>query len=121
LHRVLLFYRERSGGNGDSAVDRLLVVGDSLDKQRVADVANETLGVNLRPMAAADVGLAIPQAATSTLTRSPRLRAWPAWRGKLVSPKPEVRGQNSGATGVDSSVFFAASDSWLLTCSALKH
>ena len=60
LHRVLLFYRERSGGNGDSAVDRLLVVGDSLDKQRVADVANETLGVNLRPMAAADVGLAIP-------------------------------------------------------------
>jgi Tfp pilus assembly PilM family ATPase len=60
LHRVLLFYRERSGGNGASAVDRLLVVGDSLDKQRVADVANETLGVNLRPMAAADVGLAIP-------------------------------------------------------------
>src|SRR5882724_2385316 len=60
LHRVLLFYRERSGGNGDSAVDRLLVVGDSLDKQRVADVASETLGVRLRPMAAADVGLAIP-------------------------------------------------------------
>jgi Tfp pilus assembly PilM family ATPase len=60
LHRVLLFYRERSGGNGESAVDRLLVVGDSLDKQRVADVASETLGVNLRPMVAADVGLAIP-------------------------------------------------------------
>jgi len=60
LHRVLLFYRERSGGNGESAVDRLLVVGDSLDKQRVAEVASETLGVNLRPMAAADVGLAIP-------------------------------------------------------------
>jgi hypothetical protein len=60
LHRVLLFYRERSGGNGESAVDRLLVVGDSLDKQRVAEVASETLGVNLRPMVAADVGLAIP-------------------------------------------------------------
>ena len=60
LHRVLLFYRERSGTNGESAVDRLLVVGDSLNKQRVAEVARETLGVNLRPMAAADVGLAIP-------------------------------------------------------------
>src|SRR5437899_2305568 len=26
LHRVLLFYRERSGDNGESAVDRLLIV-----------------------------------------------------------------------------------------------
>ena len=60
LHRVLLFYSERSGTNGESAVDRLLIVGDSLDKQRVADVASETLGVHLQPMAAADVGLAIP-------------------------------------------------------------
>ncbi len=60
LHRVLLFYRERSGNNGEGAVDRLLVVGDSLDKQRVSEVASETLGVNLRPMAAADVGLVIP-------------------------------------------------------------
>ncbi|PYS83323.1 MAG: hypothetical protein DMF70_06870 [Acidobacteria bacterium] len=53
LHRVLLFYRQRSGGNGESMVDRLLIVGDNLDKQRV-------VGVHLRPMAAADVGLAIP-------------------------------------------------------------
>lgn len=63
LHRVLLFYRERSGsvGPGDgAAVDRLLVVGDWLDKQRVVAVAQETLGVNLKPMNAADVGLAIP-------------------------------------------------------------
>lgn len=60
LHRVLLFYRERAGGNGDGAVDRLLVVGDGLDKQRVAEVAGETLGVSLHPMAAADVGLVIP-------------------------------------------------------------
>jgi hypothetical protein len=60
LHRVLLFYRERSGGNGESAVDRLLVVGDSLNKQRVAEVASETLRVSLQPMAALDVGLVIP-------------------------------------------------------------
>ena len=63
LHRVLLFYRERSGSNGqqnDASVDRLLVVGEGLDKQRVSEVARETLGVNLRPMEAADVGLVIP-------------------------------------------------------------
>jgi hypothetical protein len=63
LHRVLLFYRERSGanGSGDSAsVDRLLLVGDWLDKQRVVSIAQETLGVMLRPLTAADVGLVIP-------------------------------------------------------------
>ena len=63
LHRVLLFYRERSGsnGSGDSAsVDRLLLVGDWLDKQRVVTIAQETLGVTLRPLTAADVGLVIP-------------------------------------------------------------
>lgn len=63
LHRVLLFYRERSGatGQGESAlVDRLLIVGDRLDKQRVATIAQETLGVTLKPLGAADVGLLIP-------------------------------------------------------------
>jgi len=63
LHRVLLFYRERSGSNGQgegASVDRLLVVGDGLDKQRVVDIAYETLGVKLKPLNAADVGLVIP-------------------------------------------------------------
>ena len=63
LHRVLLFYRERSGSNGQgegALVDRLLIVGDRLDKQRVATIAQETLGVNLKPLGAADVGLVIP-------------------------------------------------------------
>jgi hypothetical protein len=63
LHRVLLFYRERSGSNGQgegALVDRLLIVGEGLDKQRVATIAQETLGVNLKPLGAADVGLMIP-------------------------------------------------------------
>ncbi len=61
LHRVLLFYRERSGSNGDgSPVNRLLVVGEGLDKNRVAEIARESLGANLRPLDAADVGLSIP-------------------------------------------------------------
>lgn len=63
LHRVLLFYRERAGANGPagaSSVDRLLVVGDALDKGRVAQIVQETLGVSLTPLGAADVGLEIP-------------------------------------------------------------
>jgi Tfp pilus assembly PilM family ATPase len=63
LHRVLLFYRERSGANDEgngASVDRLLIVGNGLDKQRVAAIAEETLGVKLEPLGAADVGLVIP-------------------------------------------------------------
>ena len=63
LHRVLLFYRERSGAPGPGVgphVNRLLVVGDWLDKERVVDIARESLGVSLKPMNAADVGLIIP-------------------------------------------------------------
>jgi hypothetical protein len=61
LHRILLFYRERAGSNGhESSVNRLLVMGERLDKKRVAEIAQETLGVDLRPLNAADVGLMIP-------------------------------------------------------------
>lgn len=61
LHRVLLFYRDRSATNGHAtSVNRLLVMGDRLDKQRVAEIAQETLGVRLEPLAAADVGLSVP-------------------------------------------------------------
>lgn len=61
LHRVLLFYRDRSGSNGDAtSISRLLVMGDRLDKQRVAAVAEETLGIKLQPLGASDVGLSVP-------------------------------------------------------------
>ena len=62
LHRVLLFYRGQPGvdNNDQSSVDRLLVVGDSLDKQRVTEIAQETLGIGLNPLNAADVGLLLP-------------------------------------------------------------
>jgi len=63
LHRVLLFYRERSGSSGESeiaTVDRLLVLGDGLDKRRVAEIAGQTLGISLKPVGAADVGLTLP-------------------------------------------------------------
>src|SRR5215813_3064464 len=62
LHRVLLFYRNRAGvpGQAESALSRLLVIGNYLDKKRVAEIAQETFGVQLKPLGAADVGLLIP-------------------------------------------------------------
>jgi len=81
IHRVLLFYGERAGSSGGAPVERLLVVGDRLDKQRVAQIAQDTLGVSLRPMDAADVGLLIPAGdlAFDTIARRP---AWRGWHGK---------------------------------------
>lgn len=63
LHRVLLFYSERAAAGKQSetaCLDRLLVVGEHLDKARVAEIAAETFGVRLKPLAAVDVGLMIP-------------------------------------------------------------
>jgi hypothetical protein len=60
LHRILLFYRDRAGAQVETAVDRLLVIGEHLDKRRVADIAQEALGVSLKPLNAADVGLLLP-------------------------------------------------------------
>jgi Tfp pilus assembly PilM family ATPase len=62
LHRVLLFYRDRASGaqSDNSPVNRLLVVGEHLDKQRVTEIAQDALGVRLHPLNATDVGLLIP-------------------------------------------------------------
>jgi hypothetical protein len=61
LHRILLFYRDRVGTPAQAtSIERLLVVGDRLDKKRVAEVAREAFDVSLKPMGAADVGLLVP-------------------------------------------------------------
>jgi hypothetical protein len=63
LHRILLFFRDRAGTPAKSkGVERLLVVGEHLDKKRVAGIAQETLGIYLFPLSAADVGLTVPSA-----------------------------------------------------------
>ena len=57
------FYRDRAGAGKQSetsSLDRLLVVGEQLDKARVTEIAEETFGVRLKPLAAGDVGLMIP-------------------------------------------------------------
>jgi hypothetical protein len=81
LHRVLLFYRDRAGANGSGAtsVSRLMVMGDRLDKNRVAEIARETLGVSLRPLAAADVGLTIPGDLSFDIIAAPAGAARLAW------------------------------------------
>jgi len=63
LHRVLLFYRDRAVSGEPAtapALTRLLVVGEYLDKARVAEITGDTFGVTLKPLDAADVGLLIP-------------------------------------------------------------
>ena len=80
LHRVLLFYRDRTGSNGDgSSVSRLMVMGARLDKSRVAEIARETLGVSLKPLEAADVGLMIPGDLPFDLIAAPAGAARLAW------------------------------------------
>jgi hypothetical protein len=80
LHRVLLFYRDRTGSNGDgSSVSRLMVMGGRLDKSRVAEIARETLGVSLKPLEAADVGLLIPGDLPFDLIAAPAGAARLAW------------------------------------------
>jgi Tfp pilus assembly PilM family ATPase len=58
LHRILLFYRDRVGTS--TSLERLLILGDRVDKERVAAIVGEAFGVNLKPLKAADVGLTVP-------------------------------------------------------------
>src|SRR5215831_14693824 len=60
LHRILLFYRDRVGTAAESTLDRLLVLGERVDKERVAAIVGEAFGVSLKPLQAGDVGLLVP-------------------------------------------------------------
>jgi hypothetical protein len=61
LHRILLYYRDRLGTPAQAtSVDRVLVLGERIDKQRVAAIVRETFGRELKLLGAADVGLMVP-------------------------------------------------------------
>ena len=64
LYRLLLFYRDRLASAEDGTqiqtIERLLVVGDGFGKDHVSEVVNETLGLNLRALGPAEVGLNLP-------------------------------------------------------------
>jgi hypothetical protein len=59
LFRLLLFYRDRRGGDPDKAaqLSRVLVVGDLIGKDRACEIVSESLGVDLRALDANDLGL----------------------------------------------------------------
>lgn len=60
LYRMLLFYRDRRGGEADQTgqvMGRVMVVGELLGKERALQIINETLGANLRSLGAHDLGL----------------------------------------------------------------
>jgi hypothetical protein len=60
LYRLLLYYRDRRAGDAAESgpnLFRVLVVGDMLDKNRAAEIVNETLSTDIRSLDAADLGL----------------------------------------------------------------
>lgn len=64
FYRLLLFYRDRRTSEATSgapqSLSRLLVVGTGFGKERASEIANETLGGQLRALSAEDVGLQLP-------------------------------------------------------------
>ncbi|MBD0369260.1 MAG: hypothetical protein ICV60_00285 [Pyrinomonadaceae bacterium] len=64
LYRLLLFYRDRLAAPPEAAtvygIERLLAIGEGIKSDHVGDIVNDTLGVTLASMEAADVGLALP-------------------------------------------------------------
>jgi len=59
LHRLLLFYRDRVGASPATSVDRLLIIGERVDKKRIAEIVREAFG-DLKNLSPADVGLTVP-------------------------------------------------------------
>jgi hypothetical protein len=61
LYRILLFYRDRVNAPPQStAVDRLLVLGERVDKNRVVEIARDAFGSELKSLSPEDVGLLVP-------------------------------------------------------------
>jgi hypothetical protein len=63
LYRLLLYYRDRRSGetgNINHSLNRVLVIGDTFEKNRAVEIVNETLGTELRPLDAEDLGLQLP-------------------------------------------------------------
>ena len=61
FYRLLLFYRDRrTTDHQEGQLANLLVTGAGFSKERASEILNETLGGNLRPLDAADLGLRLP-------------------------------------------------------------
>ena len=63
FYRLLLFYRDRRTADGQDSrtlLTRLVVIGEGFAKQRAGEIVNETIGGDLRPLEAHDLGLQLP-------------------------------------------------------------
>ncbi|MGH9970154.1 MAG: hypothetical protein ACREBG_20495 [Pyrinomonadaceae bacterium] len=63
FYRMLLFYRDRRSSDETETsqlLSGLLVTGNGFSKVRASEIVNETLGGNLRPLEAKDLGLQLP-------------------------------------------------------------
>lgn len=70
FYRLLLFYRDRRATDDsrttddlseyDQVLSRFLVTGTGFSKERASEIVNETLGGDLRPLDAEDLGLRLP-------------------------------------------------------------
>jgi len=63
FYRFLLFYRDRNipEASGENLpLTRMMVIGEGITKQRASEIVNETTGGDLRPLAAEDLGLQLP-------------------------------------------------------------
>ena len=63
LYRLLMFYRDRRAADtaeGAQLLSGLLVTGNGFSKARVGEIVNETLGGDVRPLEAYDLGLQLP-------------------------------------------------------------
>ena len=64
LYRLLLFYRDRLSISDETVeaygIERLLSLGEGLKREHVGELVNETLGINLHSMDAAEAGLILP-------------------------------------------------------------
>lgn len=63
FYRLLLFYRDRRAADltqSGQLLSGLLVVGNGFSKERAREIVNETLGGDLRPLQAGDLGLELP-------------------------------------------------------------
>ncbi|MBK8464548.1 MAG: hypothetical protein IPL32_01840 [Chloracidobacterium sp.] len=61
IYRLLMFYNDRFGGeNGNSLLQKLLVIGKDLMPGKVQTIASEALGRALNVLSPEDVGLSLP-------------------------------------------------------------
>ena len=81
LYRLLLFYRDRIASvNPDAILQKLLLVGDNFQKDRLREIAFETLGNDIRILESNDVGLVLPNEIRFQDVAGPAGLASLAWR-----------------------------------------